>query len=720
MPITWKNIDAPDFKNSMWGTALAGASFDKAGDSLTGLLDKHNTIQEGNWTNQAGINTDILLARAKEANDLNAFNAQKGNYDPAALMPEMGRQFDKTQLQTGLKDQEKLLQDAAYNASAQQGTHTFNQTQSPGQSLMAVEAEMNARGITDPQVRASFLAQATAAMNAGPGAHLKERQDSDQAQYLQQIHQGKSPTGTNNVSQPQGQLSFTDADQFVQKVEGGYNPSDGGSGVPVNHGVNGAAHPNVDIKNLTAEKAVGIRKPYWDAVKGDSLPPQAAMIAYDAAINHGPGFAQKMLKETNADPAKMMEYRKAEYQRLGLQEKHTPNVKGWMNRLDQLGEHVGSMGTPQQAQPQVRMTAAMAKERLAAQDTQTERTNTATDRSRKDAAYTRQEAIKADSTAVMEHYKKTGNEAEALALVNGKDHQNEVRMQFTGFLEAAAKPLPTQIPVVETALSTIQSMLKHTSDVQQVAVQDATQVTNMLDYHKDSKLLTEANTTQGGVVELLRNGTDKAGFWASILPGSNVALNNEVTEFLVKKAQDLSTKGAPKELVNRVILGTIQRMGGKTQALSGNMSFNKKNFNAQFSESLRQEMLHGKAIGEQKSLETKKVNIDAENISTLSSLQNEIKSALTLANASNTEFTIPPETQKKIDEYNALIEARNSKDAPATKPVKTTEAKGVSHYGLSDKQVDELLGMAGGATNDTKEKEDQLRTAASKFGWSSY
>ena len=203
--ITWKNIDAPDFKNSMWGTALAGASFDKAGDTLSGLLDKHKTIQDGNWTNQAGINTDILLARAKEARDLNTFNAQKGNYDPAALMPEMGRQFDKTQLQAGLKDQEKLLLDAAYNAAAPGAMQVMQATNSPGQAGMALQQDLFAAGVVDPKDRAGFGTNFQQNDLSHAEALLKEKRDQDLVRRMQGQQnpqpQGSAPVGTNTVLQ---------------------------------------------------------------------------------------------------------------------------------------------------------------------------------------------------------------------------------------------------------------------------------------------------------------------------------------------------------------------------------------------------------------------------------------------------------------------------------------------------------------------------------------
>ena len=69
------------------------------------------------------------------------------------------------------------------------------------------------------------------------------------------------------------------------KREGGFNPSDGKSGMPVNFGINQAANPDIDVAGLTPEKAQEIYKQrYWDKINGDSLSPALAVVAMDTEI----------------------------------------------------------------------------------------------------------------------------------------------------------------------------------------------------------------------------------------------------------------------------------------------------------------------------------------------------------------------------------------------------------------------------------------------------
>jgi hypothetical protein len=124
----------------------------------------------------------------------------------------------------------------------------------------------------------------------------------------------------------------------VLKIEGGYVANDAGKG-ETNLGINKTANPDVDIKGLTPEKAKAIYKErYWNAIGGDSLPPEMRAVAFDAAVNHGPSKANKMLAESGGDPAKFIELRKAEYTRLiaADPEKYGKYEKSWNSRLDQL------------------------------------------------------------------------------------------------------------------------------------------------------------------------------------------------------------------------------------------------------------------------------------------------------------------------------------------------------------------------------------------------
>lgn len=124
----------------------------------------------------------------------------------------------------------------------------------------------------------------------------------------------------------------------VMQIEGGYVENDAGKG-ETNLGINKTANPDVDIKNLTPEKAKAIYKErYWNGIGADSLPPEMRAIAFDAAVNHGVSKANKMIAEANGDPKKLIELRRAEYDRLITENpgKFGQYEKSWSNRLDQL------------------------------------------------------------------------------------------------------------------------------------------------------------------------------------------------------------------------------------------------------------------------------------------------------------------------------------------------------------------------------------------------
>lgn len=124
----------------------------------------------------------------------------------------------------------------------------------------------------------------------------------------------------------------------VLKTEGGYVADDAGKG-ETNLGINKTANPDIDIKGLTPEKAKAIYKErYWNAIGADSLRPEMRAVAFDAAVNHGPSKANKMIAEANGDPKKLIELRRAEYDRLITENpgKFGQYEKSWSNRLDQL------------------------------------------------------------------------------------------------------------------------------------------------------------------------------------------------------------------------------------------------------------------------------------------------------------------------------------------------------------------------------------------------
>jgi lysozyme family protein len=59
-----------------------------------------------------------------------------------------------------------------------------------------------------------------------------------------------------------------------------------------------------DVRRLTeAEVAPLYRRDYWNAVRGDDLPVGVDLIAFDAAVNQGPGTAVRLLRQAVGAPA---------------------------------------------------------------------------------------------------------------------------------------------------------------------------------------------------------------------------------------------------------------------------------------------------------------------------------------------------------------------------------------------------------------------------------
>ena len=92
-------------------------------------------------------------------------------------------------------------------------------------------------------------------------------------------------------------VKFDDIIKVVLKHEGGYvnDPKDPGG--ETNFGIAKRSHPDVDIKNLTEDKAKDIYKEhYWDGNKVESLSEDLRHIYFDMCVNQGKGRAVKILQ----------------------------------------------------------------------------------------------------------------------------------------------------------------------------------------------------------------------------------------------------------------------------------------------------------------------------------------------------------------------------------------------------------------------------------------
>jgi hypothetical protein len=139
--------------------------------------------------------------------------------------------------------------------------------------------------------------------------------------------------------------AFEAALEKTLKYEGGYVKDDAGKGES-NFGINKSANPDVDVKNLTKEKARELyKKRYWDAIGGDALAakdPALATIAFDTAVNMGVSKASQLIAQSKGDPSAMLSMRQQHYDNLikDNPKKFAPYEKGWKDRVADLATSV--------------------------------------------------------------------------------------------------------------------------------------------------------------------------------------------------------------------------------------------------------------------------------------------------------------------------------------------------------------------------------------------
>jgi len=93
-------------------------------------------------------------------------------------------------------------------------------------------------------------------------------------------------------------MSFETAVEFVLEQEGDYSDDPNDPGKATNFGISSAAYPDIDVKKLTREDAIGLyRKDYWDRCKCGELPEGLATVLFDSAVNQGATSAIRMLQQ---------------------------------------------------------------------------------------------------------------------------------------------------------------------------------------------------------------------------------------------------------------------------------------------------------------------------------------------------------------------------------------------------------------------------------------
>lgn len=134
-------------------------------------------------------------------------------------------------------------------------------------------------------------------------------------------------------------------DFVMHDIEGGGRYVKDGGGY-AKYGINSAANPDINVKDLTPEKAVEAYKTrYWDK-RLDEYSPAFQAVAFDALVNHGNDKdTWKMIDAANQNPTALIGLRQKEYARLIAENpaKYKQNEAGWNRRLQTLNEFSNDM-----------------------------------------------------------------------------------------------------------------------------------------------------------------------------------------------------------------------------------------------------------------------------------------------------------------------------------------------------------------------------------------
>jgi lysozyme family protein len=94
---------------------------------------------------------------------------------------------------------------------------------------------------------------------------------------------------------------------MILELEGGYSNNPADPGGATNHGITQRYLDNarrtrptlpVSVKDITPADATSLyAADQWQAVKGDSLPAHVAAVAFDGAVNEGPGTVVTLLQQ---------------------------------------------------------------------------------------------------------------------------------------------------------------------------------------------------------------------------------------------------------------------------------------------------------------------------------------------------------------------------------------------------------------------------------------
>lgn len=137
-------------------------------------------------------------------------------------------------------------------------------------------------------------------------------------------------------------MDFVIAHEVGNAPNGGYTNIPADPGGETKWGVSKRAHPGLDIKNLTKEKAESIyEEEYWKRSRADKLPYPLSLVHFDTAVNSGINTANIIRAASKDSILDYLLLRILFYLRLVKKRKRSAIfLRGWVTRVLDLYQEV--------------------------------------------------------------------------------------------------------------------------------------------------------------------------------------------------------------------------------------------------------------------------------------------------------------------------------------------------------------------------------------------
>jgi len=147
-PITWHNIAAPNFRDSILANHAAGENFNAAGANIQRILAERAKINNANWDNQGKLNENTMIAKIQGISDLGSLTQQQNEFDSGSFQDQFGMQGDPKVVAAALAASRAKLLDTAKSQAVIAGTTAFDKNGSGAAAGEAARAEMLRLGAT--------------------------------------------------------------------------------------------------------------------------------------------------------------------------------------------------------------------------------------------------------------------------------------------------------------------------------------------------------------------------------------------------------------------------------------------------------------------------------------------------------------------------------------------------------------------------------------------